>query len=328
MNGHGGGRIEHLAPFGRAPGRQRTMERSFKELIRRKVVLFDGGMGSMLIAAGLGEGEVPEGWNLSRPDVVTGVHAAYIDAGAEVIQTNTFGATRLKLSTSASGRALDVAAVNAAAAELVQRAREGAGRSGIFVAGDIGPTGQFFPPVGTLTETDALNAFREQAKALESAGVDLFLIETMYDIREAVAALRGVREVSSRPVIVEQTFEKKPRGYFSLVGDTPGRGIEVLPAEGADVIGANCTLSSGDMIDLVAEFRNTTDAPLLFQPNAGSPEMEHGMPVYRQRPEEFAQDIERIVRAGANAVGGCCGTTPAFIRAVHDRLIHDGQRGA
>ena len=298
------------------------MKRMFEELIRHKVVLFDGGMGSMLIAAGLGEGEVPESWNLSRPEAVADVHAAYIDAGAEVIQTNTFGATRLKLTASASGRALDVTAVNAAGAELVHRAREESGRSGIFVAGDIGPTGQFFPPVGILTEKDALDAFREQAKALEAAGVDLFLIETMYDIREAVAALRGVREVSSRPVIVEQTFEKKPRGYFSLVGDTPARGIEVLPAEGADMIGANCTLSSGDMIDLVSEFRNATAVPLLFQPNAGSPEMEHGNPVYRQRPEEFARDVERIVRAGANAVGGCCGTTPAFISAVHDCLVH------
>ncbi len=301
-----------------------TMKRGFEELIGRKVVLFDGGMGSMLIAAGLREGMVPESWNLSRPDTVLHVHAEYIAAGAEVIQTNTFGATRIKLSYSSSGRDLDVAEVNAAAAGLVQRAREESGRSGIFAAGDIGPTGQFFPPVGALTEKETLAAFREQAEALEKAGVDLFLIETMYDIREAVAALRGVRAVSGKPVIVELTFEKKPRGYFTLVGDTPAKGIETLLGEGADVVGANCTLASGDMIELAAEFRSATKSPLLFQPNAGSPEMEHGVAVYRQRPEEFAEDIERIVRAGANAVGGCCGTTPAFIRAVHDRLTHGG----
>jgi methionine synthase I (cobalamin-dependent) len=146
----------------------------------------------------------------------------------------------------------------------------------------------------------------------------------MYDLREAVAAVRAVREVSGRPVVVEQTFEKKPRGYFSLVGDTPEKGIKLLLGEGADVIGANCTLASNDMIELVSEFRRGTDASLLFQPNAGRPEMEHGMPVYRQRPEEFAEDIERIVRAGANAVGGCCGTTPDFIRVIHDRLTHSG----
>jgi 5-methyltetrahydrofolate--homocysteine methyltransferase len=300
------------------------VKHEFMELIKRKVVLFDGGMGSMLIAAGLREGEIPDSWSLSHPDKVKSVHAAYIEAGAEVIQTNTFGATWIKLASLASGGKLDVAAVNEAAAKLVTEARKDSGRSGIFVAGDIGPTGQFFPPIGTLTAEGALEAFREQAGALEQAGVDLFLIETMYDLREAVAALRAVREVSSRPVVVEQTFEKKPRGYFSLVGDTPGNGVEMLLAEGADVIGANCTLASGDMIELVAEFRSVTDAPLLFQPNAGKPELEHGVPIYRQTPEEFAQDVERIVRAGANAVGGCCGTTPDFIRAAYDRLTHGG----
>ncbi len=312
----------------------RPVKQEFRELIKRKVVLFDGGMGSMLIAAGLHEGDVPDSWSLSHPEKVKSVHAAYIEAGAEVIQTNTFGATRIKLASSgatrikltssSSGGKLDVAAVNEAAVNLVLEAREDSGRSGIFVAGDIGPTGRFFSPVGTLTEKEALEAFREQAGVLERAGVDLFLIETMYDLREAVAALRAVREVSSRPVVVEQTLERKPRGYFSLVGDTPVRGAEMLLEEGADVIGANCTLASGDMVELAAEFRSVTDAPLLFQPNAGSPELEHGVPIYRQRPEDFAKDIERIVRAGANAVGGCCGTTPDFIRAVHDRLTHGG----
>lgn len=302
----------------------RSVKQEFRELIKRKVILFDGGMGSMLIASGLREGEVPDSWNLSHPDKVKSVHAAYIEAGAEVIQTNTFGATRIKLASSASGGKLDVAAVNEAAVRLVLEAREDSGRGGIFVAGDIGPTGRFFPPMGTLTEEGALEAFREQAGALERAGVDLFLIETMYDLREAVAALRAVRDVSSRPVVVEQTLGRKPRGYFSMVGDTPVRGVEMLLEEGADMIGANCTLASGDMIELAAEFRSATDAPLLFQPNAGSPELEHGVPIYRQHPEDFAKDIERIVRAGANAVGGCCGTTPDFIRAVHDRLTHGG----
>ncbi len=302
----------------------RSVKQEFRELIKRKVILFDGGMGSMLIASGLREGEVPDSWNLSHPDKVKSVHAAYIEAGAEVIQTNTFGATRIKLASSASGGKLDVAEVNEAAVRLVLEAREDSGRGGIFVAGDIGPTGRFFPPMGTLTEEGALEAFREQAGALERAGVDLFLIETMYDLREAVAALRAVRDVSSRPVVVEQTLGRKPRGYFSMVGDTPVRGVEMLLEEGADMIGANCTLASGDMIELAAEFRSATDAPLLFQPNAGSPELEHGVPIYRQHPEDFAKDIERIVRAGANAVGGCCGTTPDFIRAVHDRLTHGG----
>jgi 5-methyltetrahydrofolate--homocysteine methyltransferase len=290
------------------------------EMVNRKVVLFDGGLGTMLIAAGLKEGEVPEAWSLSHPDELIGIHTAYLEAGAEVVQTNTFGANRLKLSSSASGRELDVDEVNEKGVELAREAIERFGSRDRFLAGEIGPTGLFFPPVGQLTAEGAREAFKQQAQVLERAGVDIFLIETMYDLREAVEALRAVREVSSRPVAVELTFEKKAKGYFTLVGDSPEKGARVLLREGAEMVGANCTISSVDMVALVSEFRQVTDAPLIFQPNAGSPVMEHGIAVYKQRPEEFAEDIERIVRAGANAVGGCCGTNPEFICSAHDRL--------
>ncbi|MCK4349864.1 MAG: homocysteine S-methyltransferase family protein, partial [Candidatus Krumholzibacteria bacterium] len=154
--------------------------------------------------------------------------------------------------------------------------------------------------------------------------VDLILIETMYDIREAVAAVKAARKVTDIPIIAEITFEKKPKGYFTMMGDTVEKAVQQLEDEGADVLGANCTLTSDDMLGLVSEFRERTTLPLVFQPNAGQPVIEHGKAVYRQKPEDFAQDLELIVRAGANAVGGCCGTTPTFIRAVHDRLAHIG----
>jgi methionine synthase I (cobalamin-dependent) len=128
--------------------------------------------------------------------------------------------------------------------------------------------------------------------------------------------------VSNLPVVVTLTFDRKPRGFFTMMGDTTDKTIEILLKEGASVIGANCTLQSGDMIDLAEEFRFLTDAPLAFQPNAGRPVMEHGVAVYKQRPREFAEDAVKIVAAGANAVGGCCGTTPEFIREVHATLIH------
>lgn len=295
-----------------------------RDEIGKKVILLDGGMGSMLIAAGLSRNEVPETWNLSNPDRLEEIHAAYLASGAEIIQTNTFGATRIKLSASDAGRKLDPAEVNGKAAELARRAIDRFGGADRFLGGDIGPTGQFFPPVGTLTEREARSAFKEQVQALERAGVDCFIIETMYDLREALAALRAVRAVSDRPALVELTFEKKPRGYFTMMGDTPEKVAGSLVDSGADMIGANCTVSSGEMIELAEEFALVTDAPLIFQPNAGSPAMEHGVPVYKQPPAEFADDIERIVRAGASAVGGCCGTTPEFIRVVHDRLTHGG----
>jgi methionine synthase I (cobalamin-dependent) len=298
------------------------MKHDIRELIRKKVVLFDGGMGSMCIAAGLEEWEIPEAWNLSNPEKIVGFHSAYLEAGAEVIQTNTFGASRLKLSSSDAGRKLDVAEVNIKGAEIGREALQRGGAGERFLAGEIGPTGMFFPPVGKLSAGEAREAFKEQAAALDSAGVDLFLIETMYDLREAVEALRAVKEVSDAPVAVELTFEKKPRGYFTLMGDTPGKAAETLVAEGADMVGANCTVSSTDMVELAGELRALTTAPLLFQPNAGRPVVQHGTAVYHQKPQEFAEDIEKMVRAGANAVGGCCGTTPTFIRAVHDRLTH------
>ena len=298
------------------------MKHDLRDTIRRKVVLMDGAMGSMIIAAGMREGETPESWMLQNPDKQIGIHNAYMDAGAEVLQTNTFGASRLKLASSDAGKRIDPVEFNVKAAELAKKALRDYGAADRFIAGDVGPCGLFFPPVGQLTSEQAFDTFSEQIGALVGAGVDLILIETMYDLREAVEALRAARKATDKPVFVEMTFEKRPKGYFTMMGDTAGKVTQVLTAEGADVIGANCTLTSDDMLGLVNEFRSFTDLPLLFQPNAGQPVIERGRAVYRQEPEDFARDIELIVRAGANAVGGCCGTTPDFIRAIHDRLTH------
>ena len=300
------------------------MEHDLIKTIRRKVVLMDGGMGSMIIAAGMREGDIPEAWAMKNPEKLSAIHAGYLEAGAEVIQTNTFGASRLKLHSSEAGAKLDPVEVNRKAAELAIKAAKEHDSRNRFVAGDIGPSGLFFPPVGQLDEETAAACFEEQAKILAEVGVDLILIETMYDIREAVAAVKAARKVTDIPIIAEITFEKKPKGYFTMMGDTVEKAVQQLEDEGADVLGANCTLTSDDMLGLVSEFRERTTLPLVFQPNAGQPVIEHGKAVYRQKPEDFAQDLELIVRAGANAVGGCCGTTPTFIRAVHDRLAHIG----
>jgi len=298
------------------------MTKDFLSTIKRRVVLFDGGMGSMLIASGLTQREVPESWVISKPEKIAEVHAGYLAAGAEVMTTATFGANRIKLQSAEAGRKLDPAKVNEKGVELARKAIEHSGKNDRFIAGDMGPTGLFFPPVGQLRAEDARAAFKEQAQVLDRAGVDIFIIETMYDLREAAEALRAVREVSTRPVVVELTFDRKPKGFFTMMGDTPERAADLLLKEGANVIGSNCTLQSGDMLELALEFRLATDALLIFQPNAGRPVMEHGLPVYKQRPREFAQDIVKIVAAGANAVGGCCGTTPEFIREMHTVLTH------
>jgi len=298
------------------------MTKDFLSTIKRRVVLFDGGMGSMLIASGLTQRDVPESWVISKPEKIAEVHAGHLAAGAEVMTTATFGANRIKLQSAEAGRKVDPAKVNEKGVELARKAIEHSGKNDRFIAGDMGPTGLFFPPVGQLRAEDARAAFKEQAQVLDRAGVDIFIIETMYDLREAAEALRAVREVSTRPVVVELTFDRKPKGFFTMMGDTPERAADLLLKEGANVIGSNCTLQSGDMLELALEFRLATDALLIFQPNAGRPVMEHGLPVYKQRPREFAQDIVKIVAAGANAVGGCCGTTPEFIREMHTVLTH------
>jgi 5-methyltetrahydrofolate--homocysteine methyltransferase len=288
----------------------------FLEALKEKVLLFDGGMGSMLIAAGLGEGEAPDVWSITRSEVLIDIHKKYLGAGADVIQTNTFGGTSIKLKASCRGEAPDASALNRRAAEIARQAIDEFGRAGRFLAGDIGPTGEFFPPMGTLSVEAARTAFREQAAALEKGGVDLYLIETMYDIREAAEAIRAVKEVSDKPIVCELTMDRKKKGYFTIVGNSPAEAAETLVAEGAAVIGANCSITSGEMLDLVGEMRALTDVPLLFQPNAGLPAFSDGKAVYGQKPEEFAADLVKMIESGANAVGGCCGTTPDFIKAV------------
>lgn len=288
----------------------------FLEALKEKVLLFDGGMGSMLIAAGLGEGEAPDVWSITRSEVLIDIHKKYLGAGADVIQTNTFGGTSIKLKASCRGEAPDASALNRRAAEIARQAIDEFGSAGRFLAGDIGPTGEFFPPMGTLSVEAARTAFREQAAALEKGGVDLFLIETMYDIKEAAEAIRAVKEVSDKPIVCELTMDRKKKGYFTIVGNSPAEAAETLVAEGAAVIGANCSITSGEMLDLVGEMRALTDVPLLFQPNAGLPAFSDGKAVYGQKPEEFAADLVKMIESGANAVGGCCGTTPDFIKAV------------
>jgi methionine synthase I (cobalamin-dependent) len=163
--------------------------------------------------------------------------------------------------------------------------------------------------------------FAEQGQILVDAGVDLISIETMFNLEEALAALRAIRGVTDLPIFVCLSFELKPRGFFTLMGETPEECVKALEDNGADVLGSNCQLGSREMVDLIHELRSLTNIPIIAQPNAGSPVVEGGKTVYGQSPKEFAEDILRIVEAGANVVGGCCGTTPLFIQEAGQRLF-------
>jgi len=284
-------------------------------------LLFDGAMGSLLLAAGLEVGTAPEAWNLDHPEILRKIHQDYLASGAEVLTTNSFGGSPLKLT--AHGLAERCEKVNFAAVSLAMGAALEQPQRRIFVAGDIGPCGQFFPPVGELDEPALVESLKEQIGIFNAAGVDFFLIETMVDFREAEISVRTARAFSDLPVIATMTFDKKKRGYFTIMGDKPGDCARRLADAGADVIGANCTLTAPEMVELAEILVDESPAPVLIQPNAGQPEIVDGQAVYRVTPGKFAADVGKILATGVAAVGGCCGTTPEHIRAVAELMRHE-----
>ncbi len=285
----------------------------FRELVAKRVVVLDGGFGSMLIAAGLEPGRAPDWWTLDRPDAVAGVHRAYVAAGSDVIHTNTFGASPPKLvAAGLPGRCREV---NAAAVVL---ARSACGDA-TLVAGDVGPTGLLLPPIGSATVAEMNAAFREQTAALAAAGVDLLSIETMFDLREALAALAAARE-TGLPVIASMTFEARRRGFHTIMGDPLARALAELEAAGAAAVGCNCSVAPEVMVDMVREARAAVRVPIAAQPNAGQPRATQDGVHYDASPESFAAAVVAMVGAGARLVGGCCGTTPEFIRAARGAL--------
>jgi len=272
-------------------------------------LLLDGAMGTALIDRGLPPGAQPDLWNLECPTTVSQVHADYRLAGAEMVTTNSFGSNPIRLRSSRA-EAL-TADINRAA---VRCAREGG--EDLPVAGDIGPTGEMLIPTGHLSADEARGSFRTQADHLAHAGVDLFIIETFFNLQEALCALRAVREVCSLPIWVSLTFRRTPRGFFTVYGDMPLPSLTRLLEEGAEKVGANCTLDSSDMALLAEEIVPPLREHVFLQPNAGEPRLVEGVLTYPESPVQFAEAMARIVALHPGAVGGCCGTTPDHIKAV------------
>ncbi len=286
----------------------------FMKALSERVLLFDGAMGTELIARGMTRGDCSERWVLEEEQHVRAVHNDYAGSGADVLITDTFCATRNHLEKHGLGSRLE--AVNRRA---VQLAREAAGDDK-FVAGDIGPTGLMWPPMGNADEDRVAEVTVEQATALLREEPDLILIETQYDLREALAALKTVKKLTNLPVGVTMTFNRTKRGYFTMVGDTVETCMEVLADSGADFLGTNCSLTPVDMAPLVNMIVEQVELPVLVQPNAGQPRIEGTSVFYDTDPETFARQMEPVIDAGVRAVGGCCGTTPLHIRAVR-RLL-------
>ncbi len=280
------------------------------EIIKQRPLLFDGAMGTMLMKAGKTGLKTPMLLNRDEPELVADIHRQYYAAGADVVITNTFGGSPLKLV--ADGLEQQMVELNRQAVKLTRQACP----DGKFVAGDIGPSGKMLKPLGDAAPEDVQESFFSQAEVLIEAGVDLIIIETMFSLEEALAAVQGVRKAGDILLLASMTYSKTPNGFFTMMGETVSQCAAALADAGADMMGANCTLNSADTIDLTTDLRAATDKPLLIQPNAGKPVTSKGITRYEQTPAEFAADAQKIHAAGADMIGGCCGTTPDFIKAI------------
>ncbi|NPA06826.1 MAG: bifunctional homocysteine S-methyltransferase/methylenetetrahydrofolate reductase [Chloroflexi bacterium] len=282
-----------------------------------KPILLDGAMGTELHARGVPFDECFDALNLHQPDLVLDVHRQYVQAGAQVLLTNTFGANRYRLA--AHGLEDQVQAINEAGVRLAQQAAREAGRDDVLIAGDIGPLGVRVAPLGPVQPEEARAAFAEQIQALADAGADLLVIETMTDLNEMREALAAAREVAPHlPVVASMTFTRDDR---TLLGETPAQVARALHEWGADVIGANCSGGPAQLLRVLQQMRQAVpEAIFWIKPNAGWPEQVGDRIVYPAGPDYFAEYAEAYARAGASFVGGCCGTNPRHIHAMRVAL--------
>jgi 5-methyltetrahydrofolate--homocysteine methyltransferase len=292
------------------------MKGILERIAQGEVLLSDGALGTLLIAKGLTSGECPESWCISHPDAVKEIAQAYLDAGSDIVSTNSFGGSSLRLK--AEGLEDRVTEFNRAAAAL---AKQVVGDKG-YVAGSVGPSGPFMKGEGgKITAEEVYASFREQVTALAEGGADIICIETQFSMREATQAIKAAKENTKLPIICTFTFEAKPRGFFTMTGVTPARAAKEASEAGADIVGANCGNGIDNMIEIAKQMRAAEPTiPILIQSNAGLPKVLGGKTIYEETPKSMASRVPELIAAGANIIGGCCGTTPEHIKAIAKAL--------
>ena len=277
-----------------------------------QTILLDGAMGTQLMEFGV---EMGGQTNISHPEAVSAVHHRYAETGIDIIITNTLTMNRVFIETHKIG--VDVREVNLVGVKIARATTH----EGQYVLGDMSSTGKLLQPSGTLSEQDAYKAFREQAAILVEGGVDGLIIETMFDLKEALCALYACKAVTGLPVIVSMTFDTTRNGGRTIMGNSARDCAKALTDAGATVVGTNCgSVDPFQMAEIVSMMRKVTSLPIIAQPNAGRPRMVAGQTVFDMTPPDFVEGVRQCIKAGARLVGGCCGTSPDHIQALADKL--------
>lgn len=277
-----------------------------QELIKNQIILLDGGMGTLLQAEGLAPGEYPERWNLTHPNIIQKLHTAYYDAGSNIVSTNTFGANSLKFAPNELEEIINAAINHVKAAQNAS-----VGKQNKYIALDIGPLGKLLKPYGELDFEDAVEIFAKTIRLGAKGGVDLIFIETMNDSLETKAALLAAKENCDLPVFVSNAYGEDGK---LMTGASPAAMVAMLEGMGADCIGVNCSLGPKALMPVIKEYLKYSSVPVLVKPNAGLPESINQKTVYNLSPAEFADQVAEMIKMGVLIAGGCCGTTPEFIR--------------
>ena len=287
------------------------MENILERLKRGDVIVGDGAVGTMLMQRGLKAGESPETYNLTKPEVLEEIASLYLDAGSEIISTNTFGASPMRLQQFSLDK--ETEAINRIAVEAVRRAVRGKA----YISGSVGPSAKMLKPIGNAEPETIYASLLRQLSALLAAGIDMVCIETVMDLREAALAIKAVRSLDSEiPIMTTATFQKSPQGYFTLMGTSVKDAAVALEEAGADIIGSNCGNGAMQMVEIARELRQHAHAPVAIQSNAGLPvKIESGL-TYPETPDFVAARAAEMLDLGVQIIGGCCGTTPDHIRAL------------
>ncbi len=290
------------------------MTQTFNDRLKAGIIICDGGMGTYLNQMGISYDHCFDELNLSRPELIGDVHGRYINAGAEIIETNTFGGNAIRLASHALEK--KVREINIKAAKIARESRDISGQD-ILIAGSIGPLGKHLEPFGKISHQEAAEIYTEQIEALLEGGVDLFIVETLSNLEEMEIVIKAIKNISELPIIAQMTYTAEGK---TLLGNTPEESVARLAPLGVDVIGANCSVGPQKMLEVIQQLAELGTAYISAQPNAGLPRLYSGRFVYFSSPDYFGEYALRFVEAGATVLGGCCGTTPEHIKAVSEAL--------